>query len=88
MCPEWAVSERRSQVNRPFFADMDTMSALSILSTCGSYRSLVIDRLHTLILGQPPSTTLLLSDFIALNTLRIVHLYHRNPFPYVEPLTE
>jgi hypothetical protein len=39
-------------------------------------------------LEQPISTTLLLSDFIALNTLRIVHLYHRNPFPYVEPLTE
>jgi hypothetical protein len=33
-------------------------------------------------------STLLLSDFITLSALRIVHLYHRNPLLPVEPPTE
>ena len=38
--------------------------------------------------GHITNTTLLLSDFSALNVPRIVHLDHRNSFPPIEPSPE
>jgi len=41
-------------VNGPFLTNMDTRSAGSVFATHGPYRELAINRLPTLILGQPP----------------------------------
>ena len=38
----------------PFLAEMDTLAAGSVLRSHGPYPYLAINRLYTLILGQPP----------------------------------
>ena len=59
MCPKWSCAGRRSPVNRPCCAEMGTISAGSALGAHGLYRELTINRLHTLILGQPPRAAIL-----------------------------
>jgi hypothetical protein len=51
-----------------------------VLQCCAEHALVCEEVLCYYLHGHPCSTTLLLSDFIALNVPRIVHLYHKNAF--------